>query len=225
MPRRRRPMARPASVPPLPAAQRIADGWRPPLAGQLVDRPDVSPGTEGVAAAFRNDVVVAGRRVRHEGDAVAVLRRADETHFGADEAVQLQIAGGRVVPVRRRGGPQEQDRAQPQLGGGDGGGPAVIALDAAAGQHPPGAAGPCVGQQVLQLAHLVPGQRCAGQVVTLHPYRPVRTEGVDTLDRRGQPGQLDPRRLGAGRRCPERVHGGGNSTHRRPAPIRTGTGA
>src|SRR5262249_9420740 len=55
-----------------------------------------------------------------------------------------------------------------QLGGGDGGGAAMVRLLAAAGDHRVGALRARFGEQELELADLVARQRRAGEVVTLH---------------------------------------------------------
>jgi len=102
----------------------------------------------------------------HQRIALAVRLGGDPLHGGAHHAVQQDVAlqRRRARRVRRA---QQQMAPQADAGRGHGGGPGVVALLAAAGDDPVAAAVHGLGQQELQLAHLVAGQRGAGEVVLL----------------------------------------------------------
>ncbi len=121
---------------------------------------------------------------------VLLLRVTTDRRTG--QPVEQQIAFG----LRRRLAPQQQVYRQPKLGPRKSRGPAVVALQTAAGDERVIAVIDGVGGDELQLAHLVATEGTAGQVVALDPQAmaatPLAGGAFEVLQRGWRAGQVDP---------------------------------
>ena len=161
--------------------------------GDLLHAVDVAQGADGVGAAA-GDLIVGPAQFPahpvHLGVDIVIAVGIHEAHVGVHEILQQLIA----LPVGDAPLFQDQDGGHAQLFGACRRQHGVVGLGAAGGEHHlrPLALG--VGQQELQLAHLVAAQADAGQVVPLdiHVGAQDAADVLQLLDGGGQNGQRDP---------------------------------